>query len=225
MFPHVPLLCLFLNGLNRRGARFAKLVAAIEAGTLRPLRPRAPRPAAKPEPDAPPVPRLRLPARFDWLRLRLDAAFGPTCEYDDHRNRFETWLHDPELRRLHDLAPDRSGRQLRPLCVMFGVKPPVWLRRPRRHRARPPVAAAPAPPEPPPPPAPPAPPQPALPQQPDIPPPVQPPAWPEPYPGAYSHILDPLNAAQMKARSEAAAANRRAEQQLRGRYLIVRRGW
>ncbi|MBV9811151.1 MAG: hypothetical protein JO326_00255, partial [Acetobacteraceae bacterium] len=34
---------LFWNGMNRRVARFVKLVAAIEAGTLKPIRPRAPR--------------------------------------------------------------------------------------------------------------------------------------------------------------------------------------
>ncbi|MBV9539202.1 MAG: hypothetical protein JOY70_09745, partial [Acidisphaera sp.] len=43
VFGHnVALMCVFVNGLTRRAQRFARLVAAIEAGTLRPLRPRTP---------------------------------------------------------------------------------------------------------------------------------------------------------------------------------------
>ncbi|MBV9537678.1 MAG: hypothetical protein JOY70_01960, partial [Acidisphaera sp.] len=68
---------LFWNGMNRRVARFVKLVAAIEAGTLKPIRPRAPRPAPETTQDADatssrpaerssPTP-VRLPTRFGWL--------------------------------------------------------------------------------------------------------------------------------------------------------------
>ncbi|MBV9813408.1 MAG: hypothetical protein JO326_11710, partial [Acetobacteraceae bacterium] len=130
---------------------------------------------------------------------------------------FEALLQDAELRRLYDLAPDRMGRLLRPLCPMLAVKPPAWLRRPRRKRtARKPEenrhcerrsrAAIqehrPKPPEPPPPP-----PHQALPA------------------GDYRHIFDPMNAAQMAERSRAWAKRQRAEEEFRRRYPGRRLLW
>ncbi|MBV9537764.1 MAG: hypothetical protein JOY70_02395, partial [Acidisphaera sp.] len=133
---------LFWNGMNRRVARFVKLVAAIEAGTLKPIRPRAPRADAtsslRAERSGPE--RVRLPTRFGWLRERLRACAGLAHRIGDHQDfnnfhlGFETLLQDAELRRLYDLAPDRMGRLLRPLCPMLAVKPPAWLRLPRRKR-------------------------------------------------------------------------------------------
>ncbi|MBV9538236.1 MAG: hypothetical protein JOY70_04810, partial [Acidisphaera sp.] len=127
-------------------------------------------------------------------------------------------LQDAELRRLYDLAPDRMGRLLRPLCPMLAVKPPAWLRLPRRQRTartepshcerrsraaiqehRPKPPSTPQPPEPSPEPAPPA--------------------------GDYRHIFDPMNAAQMAERSRAWAKRRREEEEFQRRYPGRRLLW
>ncbi|MBV9539262.1 MAG: hypothetical protein JOY70_10050 [Acidisphaera sp.] len=129
VFGHnVVLMCVFVNGLTRRAQRFARLVAAIEAGTLRPL-PRAERSG----------PSLRRPSRFDWLRRRLQQGMGSLFDawnFANHILIFEALLADPELRRLYDLAPDRMGRLLRQVCRTLGLKQPDFLRRPVRKRAR-----------------------------------------------------------------------------------------
>jgi hypothetical protein len=50
-------------------------------------------------------------------------------------------LDDPEMAALVAGAP-QLGRVLRPLCRMLAVKPPAWLRLPRRRRPAPARAAA-----------------------------------------------------------------------------------
>jgi hypothetical protein len=54
----------------------------------------------------------------------------------------EELLEDPEMASLVAGAP-RLGRELRPLCRMLAVKPPEWLRLPRRapRRVEPPPPA------------------------------------------------------------------------------------
>jgi hypothetical protein len=47
----------------------------------------------------------------------------------------EEMLEDPEMAALVAEAP-QLGRTLRPLCRMLAVKPPAWLRLPRRPRRR-----------------------------------------------------------------------------------------
>jgi hypothetical protein len=51
------------------------------------------------------------------------------------RYELEEMLDDPETAALVAGAP-RLGRVLRPLCRMLAVKPPNWLRLPRRARCR-----------------------------------------------------------------------------------------
>ncbi|MBV9813595.1 MAG: hypothetical protein JO326_12660 [Acetobacteraceae bacterium] len=167
---------------------------------------------------------MRLPTRFGWLRERLRACAGLAHRIGDHQDfnnfhlGFEALLQDAELQRLYDLAPDRMGRLLRPLCPMLAVKPPAWLRLPRRQRTarmeprrcerrrraaiqehRPKPPSTPQPPEPSPEPAPPA--------------------------GDYRHIFDPMNAAQMAERSRAWAKRRREEEEFQRRYPGRRLLW
>ncbi|MBV9811230.1 MAG: hypothetical protein JO326_00655, partial [Acetobacteraceae bacterium] len=154
---------------------------------------------------------------------------GDHQDFTNFHLGFEALLQDAELRRLYDLAPDRMGRLLRPLCPMLAVKPPAWLRRPRRQRAarkpeenrhreprnenrhceprrgaaiqehRPKPPSPPQPPEPPPEPAPPA--------------------------GDYRHIFDPMNGAQMAERSRAWAKRQRDAEEFRRRYPGRRLLW
>ena len=237
-FTHPTQLCLFWNGLNRRVARFVKLVAAIEAGTLKPIRRRAPRPvpettedadaASSPRAERSGPPAVRLPTRFGWLRERLRACAGLAHRIGDHQDftnfhlGFEALLQDAELRRLYDLAPDRMGRLLRPLCPMLGVRPPEFLRLPRRrraarkqprhceprrgaaiqeHRPKPPSPPQAAPPSP------------------------QPAPEPAPPGGDYRHIFDPMNGAQMAERSRAWAKRQRQQEELQRRYPGRRLLW
>ncbi|MBV9538619.1 MAG: hypothetical protein JOY70_06770 [Acidisphaera sp.] len=83
-------------------------------------------------------PSLRLPGRFNWLRLRLQQGMGSRFDAWNFANpclMFEALLGNPELRRLYNLAPDRMGRLLRPVCHTLGLKQPDYLRVPRRTRA------------------------------------------------------------------------------------------
>jgi hypothetical protein len=113
--------------LRRLLARFAALVAAVEAGRF---------PAARPTTTAASRPRtgasaVRLPGGSGWL-LRL----APALETRLGRAQVESLLGDPELRALLAQAP-QAGRILRPLCHMLRIEPPPSLRLPRRPRRRP----------------------------------------------------------------------------------------
>jgi hypothetical protein len=113
--------------LRRLLARFAALVAAVEAGRFRAAR-RTTTAASRPRPAAPAI---RLPGGPGWL-LRL----APALETRLGRAQVESLLGDPELRALLAQAP-QAGRILRPLCHMLGIETPAALRLPRRPRQRP----------------------------------------------------------------------------------------
>ena len=119
-------------------ARFETLYARWQAGTLRPLRIRAPRPApADSQGPSPARPRLRLPRRRGWLAAT------------DHNLRnvagqLAALLDRPDAAEFLHAAP-QLGRVLRPICHMLGIDPPPALRLP----PRPPSPPRPARPKPP----------------------------------------------------------------------------
>ncbi len=131
----MPLLSLVLRRMWRLIARFDRLVLAWERDQLPTPRLRAPRPATA---RKAPTPALRLPARFGWLGKLVPAAqagAGPLAHM--------LWEQPDEARALVAAAP-QAGRILRPLCRIFGVTPPDWLKLPRRPRKpRPAKPAAP----------------------------------------------------------------------------------
>ena len=120
------LIHLLWTRLRRLGQRFAKVVAQLEAGTLRPPGPLRSRPG-RARPDRPP-PELRVPNGFGWLVWRIGwqaAGRGSQLEY---------LLRDPEMQALLAAAPQLAA-MLRPLCRMLAIKtagllpPPVKRRR------------------------------------------------------------------------------------------------
>jgi hypothetical protein len=119
------LTALLFGRLIRRGLRFAALLAAFRAGTLRALPPRAPgspRPARSSEPP-------RLPGGFGWLVRRCGwqaAGYG---------SQLRALLAEPEVVALLRAAP-QAGRIFRPLCRMLAVKLPPELVRERRRSRR-----------------------------------------------------------------------------------------
>ena len=132
-----PLIILLTIRLNRLVARFT---ASAQAGAK-------PRRGVKPRPARAHVP-SPLPRRFAWLLRVLPgtAAAGSQLRH---------LLDDPAMVALIESRPS-TGRALRPLCHLLGIRPPPALRReavlrapssPRpRPRARPapPPAASPA---------------------------------------------------------------------------------
>ena len=119
-----PLIVLICRRLRRLGARFADLAARHAAGTLpaprRRPHPRRP-PAARPRPTQPPLPR-----GMTWLvRLVPETASGAS--------QLQHLLADAEMASLIAAAP-QTGRILRPLCRMLGLRPPAALRLPPRPR-------------------------------------------------------------------------------------------
>ncbi len=122
--PAAPLVPLAWNRLRRLLARFAALVACIEAG--RNLARRAPAAAgARSRPD---LPSLRLPADRGWL-LRL----APALDTRLGRGWVEALVSDPDFALLLEAAP-RAGRILRPLCHALAIELPPPLRLPARPR-------------------------------------------------------------------------------------------
>jgi hypothetical protein len=107
-------------------ARFASIMARFEAGTLP-----APGSARRdPAPDRPAAgPRSpELPRRYGWVSMTIDRAFLRSWD-------LEEILDDPDTAAKVADAP-QLGSVLRPACRMLGVKPPPWLRLPRRPRRR-----------------------------------------------------------------------------------------
>ena len=137
LYHHIPMpvLILALHRMWRLIARFDRLVLKWERGQLSTPRPRARRSATA---RKAPAPALRLPLRFGWLGKLVPAAqagAGPLTYL----------LHEqPDEARALVAAAPQAGRLLRPLCRIFGVTPPDWLKLPRRPRKpRPPKPPAP----------------------------------------------------------------------------------
>jgi hypothetical protein len=105
-------------------ARFASIMARFEAGTL-------PAPGSARRPPAPDRPSHgprspELPRRYGWVSMTIDRAFLRSWD-------LEEILDDPDTAAKVAEAP-QLGSVLRPACRMLGVKPPPWLRLPRRPR-------------------------------------------------------------------------------------------
>jgi hypothetical protein len=113
-----PLIVLAWNRVARLANRFLSLARRLSEGPLPPARhrPAAPRPAAAP------AWRTR---HIAWL-LRLMRAEVAACA-----GALEHFLALPEMADLVHAAP-QAGRIVRPLCGILGVRPPSWLRLPRR---------------------------------------------------------------------------------------------
>ena len=119
------LIKLIWRRLRRMSRRFAAIMAQLRAGTLpeagsAPERPAAARPAGSP--------RSREPWRcFGWVIYAV-SWFVWNRHYE-----LEEMLEDPETATQVAAAP-QLGSVLRPMCQMLAVKPPAWLRLPRRAR-------------------------------------------------------------------------------------------
>jgi hypothetical protein len=111
--------------LRRLSRRFHAIMAKCRAGTVpeagsAPVRAAVVRPAGSP--------RVReLSRRFGWVIYAV-SWFVWGRHYD-----LEEWLEVPETAEMVGDAPE-FGSVLRPMCQMLAVKPPVWLRLPRRAR-------------------------------------------------------------------------------------------
>jgi hypothetical protein len=130
----LPLIKLLWRRLRRMSRLFAAILARFHAGTLpapgcAPRRPAPAPPAAASDPSHRPRP-LDQPRRFGWVLQVTYAAMV---------RRFDLveMLDDPETAALVAGAPQLGG-VLRPLCRMLALKPPAWLRLPRRRALRPP---------------------------------------------------------------------------------------
>ena len=143
--------------LRRMSRRFATVMAQLRAGTLPQA---ATAPVADMPADADTPPHAATPADGAMLVTRdgvcLPAAGAPDRLAGASRPR-EPWRHfgwvihaiswfvwnrhyeldemlaDPQTEPLVAAAP-QLGSVLRPLCQMLAVRPPAWLRRPRRPR-------------------------------------------------------------------------------------------
>ncbi len=111
--------------LRRLLARFAALVAAVEAGRVPVARTRA---GAVSRPR-PPAATTRLPAGSGWL-----LSLAPAIETRVGRAQLKSLLGEPELASLLLAAP-QAGRLLRPLCHMLRIELPPALLLPRLPRA------------------------------------------------------------------------------------------
>ena len=118
---------------------YHRLRHLIERGPIpaRPKRP-APRVAAKtPEPANPPNPTnppnpddYVLPTGFGWLRRVF-----PGSQVGLAQSKLRTLLSEPETQSLLATHPTLA-RSIRSLCHMVGLKPPPYLKLPRRPRAK-----------------------------------------------------------------------------------------
>jgi hypothetical protein len=109
-----------LQGFQRR---FERLAAKIRAGTLRAPRQRTMRAERVRAGGKSPLPR-----KFGWMPHMVPGA-GVVAQ------ALELLLADPQMPALMQAAP-QTGRILRPLCRMLGLKPPACLRLQRRPRGR-----------------------------------------------------------------------------------------
>ena len=137
----------FIHQATRRVRRFGnqvnRILAALQAGTYRARKPRAPRktpgasaappaeapteppaetPPAAPTPAPPPE---RLPRHRGWLLQAIARSYG--------NQQFQHLLKDPELIAAIQAAPELA-RPLRGLCHMLGIPVPDLIRLPKRSR-------------------------------------------------------------------------------------------
>jgi len=158
----IPILALAWTRIGQAARRFARLVARIKAGKLKPPRQRKVFPtaakAAAPEPPPPteeqqeektteaesPA-KVRLPPWPGWL-IHVVGSHA-ACLRSQLEHRLKT---DPEMAELMAAAPAQMARILRPVCRMLGMDLPPALQQPQ------PQADPPADPETPPDPAEPA---------------------------------------------------------------------
>ena len=140
---NVPLIRVLWRRLHRMSRQFHSILARYHAGTLpppgntpsgntpsgsTPSRPARPRPAAAaPPPSDWPTPQEQA-ARYGAL---LSLTFAATLRHFE----LAEMLADPDMPALVAEAP-QLGRVLRPMCRMLALKPPPWLRLPRRARPR-----------------------------------------------------------------------------------------
>ena len=111
-----PLMMLICHYVRRTQRRVRALVARIEAGTLRPPRPRT-APRAGPSTEAKQRSHNPFPRLYGWLCVLMPyraAAFG---------YQLNLLLDDPAVRPMIEAEPGRFGRLLRPLCRMVGADP------------------------------------------------------------------------------------------------------
>jgi hypothetical protein len=120
----LPMMTLIWRRLHRMRRRFNAIVAQLRAGTL-PAPGSAPRRPATARRDGP---RPKQPYRcLGWVVYEVSYfVWGRHFELDE-------MLEEPETETLLTTAP-QLGRVLRPLCRMLKVKPPPYLRLPRRPR-------------------------------------------------------------------------------------------
>jgi hypothetical protein len=142
---------LFANRMARTARLLQAMVAAYQAGTLKPPRTRKPagtapatsaappeaadstaRPADPTPAPAAPVPTLALPRGRGWLG-RLVPRVGHVS------GGLNQLMAEPQFLAFLEAAP-QAGRLLRPLYWMIGVKPPPMLQPPKRQRPSDPAA-------------------------------------------------------------------------------------
>jgi hypothetical protein len=122
-------LMLLYYRLRRTLVRLDRLVVRWQAGED--MRPRARKPRAEgaaPVAAKPPV--LRLPARQMWLTKILQPVAWQILQWSSAITQL---LDDPEVKALVAAAP-QTGRLLRPLCLLFEMPVPEYLRLPKRVR-------------------------------------------------------------------------------------------
>ncbi|KDM65913.1 hypothetical protein [Acidiphilium sp. JA12-A1] len=113
------LIVLVWTRLRRLAARFATLLIRPSAPPrCRNFAPRRPAPDTKRPATPRPLPRGRF-----WLRRALPELAGVTAQ-------LAHLLAEPEMAALLEARP-ATGRALRPLCHLLGLRPPPSLRLPR----------------------------------------------------------------------------------------------
>ncbi|MDD4935791.1 MAG: hypothetical protein PHT60_08440 [Acidiphilium sp.] len=112
------LLRFMFNYLSRTTARLLKIIAAPPK--IRPPRPRPGRPERVRQPNP-------VPGGFNWLRRLIPNNHV----INGHAVAFQQLLNEADMRALIEANPT-AGRLLRPLCRMFGIKPPAGLQLPPR---------------------------------------------------------------------------------------------
>ena len=127
---------LFCNLVSARLMRlYHRLRHLIERGPV-PARPPRPKRATpiNPEPANPPKPTnpddYVLPTGFGWLRRVF-----PGSQVGLAQSKLRTLLSEPETQSLLATHPTLA-RSIRALCHMVGLKPPAYLKLPRRPRIK-----------------------------------------------------------------------------------------